>query len=210
LPGAAVHEIDAPHDEPSTAETLGWMGFGFVTGFFAHESGHLVTNLMLGNTPHITYITVDGFIPFVAIEPRIGCSGDTCYKDDGSIFGAGRHGRFAIVSAGFHVQHITDELILQLHPNLKDEDHPFLKGMLAFNTLVSVMYAVAAVTGAESVDGDVAGESQSSHVPKAVLAGLLVLPAGLDIYRYFRPGSSWAPWASIGAKAAGFGLIFTF
>jgi hypothetical protein len=205
-----LHEIDAAREEPSLAATVGWIGAGFVSAFFAHEMGHVVANLALGNVPHFTYVTVDGFFPFLAIEPHLSCKGDVCVKEDGTPFGAGRHGRFAIVSAGFEVQHLTDELILQLHPNLRDEDRPFMKGMLAFNTLVSALYAVAALTGAEGDNGDLGGEAMSSHLPKSVLAALLLVPAGLDIYRYLRPTSSWAPWASMGCKAGYVGLTFTF
>ncbi len=205
-----AHELGLPPESASLPATLGWLAFGFVTGFVAHESGHIVANLMLSNVPHIVFVKVDGFIPFVAIEPRIYCTGDTCVNADGKPFSAGRHGKFEIVSAGFQVQHLTDEILLQLHPDLRDESAPYLKGLLAFNTLVSVMYALAAWTGTEGVDGDVAGQASVSKVPKSVLAGFLMVPAGLDIYRYYVPSSKWAPWASIGAKAGYVGLTFTF
>ena len=50
-----------------------------------------------------------------------------------------------ISSAGFWVQHGTNEWLLTRRPNLRRERAPFAKGVLAFNVLASMAYAGAAL-----------------------------------------------------------------
>jgi hypothetical protein len=191
------------------ARSFGLFAAGALTGFFAHEGGHLLANLVMGNVPQIQPIWGFGFIPFFTIAPRIGCYGDTCYKHDGSEFWAGPRGKFAITSAGFNVQHITDEILLTRTPYLRYRVAPFQKGLLAFNVLLSIGYATAAITRIENPQGDLSRSAELIGMPPEVYAAMLLLPAGLDIYRYFRPDSRWAPWVSRGGKLAVFGLTFT-
>jgi hypothetical protein len=201
-----------PPAQPQTnwARTLGLGAAGALSAFVLHESGHLVANLMLGNVPKFSGTRVFGFIPFVVILPRIGCAGDHCTKHNGETFGPGRNGVFFIATAGFHVQNVTDEVLLTLHPDLMARDAPFQKGMLAFNVFLSTMYAVGAYTGLEDPHGDLAGAARRSGFHEAWLATVVLAPAVLDTYRYFVPSSRWAPWASRASKATLFGLTFVF
>jgi hypothetical protein len=207
-PGRAQVASEPPS---STARTLGLGSLGFVTGFLAHESGHLAANLMLGNVPAFEGLMVFGFIPFFAITPRINCYGDECTKHDGERFAAGHRGKYAIVSAGYNVQHLTDEVLLTRRPGLRFEDAPYQKGVLAFNVFLSCMYAFAALTGLQDPHGDMAGMARLSNVHHVPLAFALLAPAALDTFRYFVPGSQrWSAWVSRGTKLAFVGLNFTF
>jgi hypothetical protein len=199
---------DAPQRKApsSVSRTLGLGTLGFVTGFLAHEAGHVVTNLMLGNVPEFEGFLVWGFLPFFAIAPQIDCVGGVCTKRSGEPFEAGPRGKYAIVSAGYNVQHVTDEILLSRRPNLRYQDAPFHKGLLAFNIFLSGMYAVGSLTGIQDPHGDLAGMTRASGFHHVALSLLLLTPAGLDTYRYFVPDSRWAPWVSRGAKATFIGL----
>ncbi len=189
--------------------TFGKFVAGALTGFFAHEGGHLLANLFQGNVPRLQGLWGLGFIPFFTIAPRIGCYDGTCYKNDGSEFWAGPRGKFGITSAGFNVQHITDEIMLSRNPRLRYQVAPFQKGLLAFNTLLSIAYAATAITRIENAEGDLSSSAKLIGIPREVYATMLLIPAGLDLYRYFVPDSRWAPWVSRTGKLAVFGLVFS-
>jgi hypothetical protein len=188
--------------------SFGWFAAGAVSGFLLHEAGHLFGNLVQGNVPQFQGILGFGFIPFFTIAPRIYCEDDKCYKHDGSEFWSGPRGKFAITSAGYNVQHLTDEIMLSRTPELRYRVAPFRKGLLAFNILLSVGYATAAITGIENPQGDLSRSAELIGFHPAYYATMLLIPAFLDTYRYFRPGSSWAPWISRTGKAAVVGLMF--
>jgi hypothetical protein len=181
---------------------------GIVTGFLAHEAGHILANLVQGNVPHFIGIWGWGFIPFFTVAPRITCVEGHCTKHDGSPFHTGVGGKAAITSAGFNVQHITDEFLLSFEPRLRYRVAPFRKGLLAFNILLSVGYAISAMTRIENMEGDVSGTARMIGVPREAYAGVLLAIAGLDTYRYFVPDSRWAPWVSRAGKVAFLGVVF--
>lgn len=190
------------------AGSIALFAAGALTGFLAHESGHLAMNLALGNTPTLDYISVFGFIPFFSIDPQLHCDGTRCVKADNTPLKFGEAGKYTIVTAGFDVQHLTTELLLSLEPELRFEHAPFRKGLLAFDLLLSAGYALASVAGVESVYGDVHNANDASGLPRVVFAAVLLAPAVIDAYRYFRPKSTWAPWASRAAKLGMIGISF--
>jgi hypothetical protein len=51
---------------------------------------------------------------------------------------------YVISSAGFWFQHAVSEAILTTHPRLRDEDRPFMKGIVIFHLGTSAIYSVAA------------------------------------------------------------------
>lgn len=108
------------------------------------------------------------------------------------------------------MQHLIDELVLSLTPDLRARDAPFRKGMLAFGVATSVMYAFAAILGVEDSHGDLSGAASMVRVDERLLAIGLLVPAALDTYRYFVPDSRWAPWVSRAAKTGLVGMAFTF
>jgi hypothetical protein len=195
----------------SRLRTVGRGLAGFATGFFAHEAGHLVTNVMLGNVPQIQGFFVWGFIPFFAIAPRIDCVHGKCTKWNGENFGPGPRGKYAIVSAGYEVQHISDEIILSRAPNIRAEYAPYRKGILLFNVFLSCMYAAASLTGTQDPHGDLAGMTRASGYDHVFLSAALLLPAVLDTVRYALPRTSrWSAWASRGSKLLFVGINVSF
>jgi hypothetical protein len=204
-----------PHDPEATIldirdlRSFGIFAAGALTGFFAHEAGHVFVNLILGNVPTIQPIWGFGFIPFFAIAPNIDCGNKHhCVRDDGSAFSPGWRGKVAITSAGFNVQHITDEIMLTRNPTLRHQVAPYRKGLLAFNTLLSLGYATAAIARIENPEGDISSTAALMGIPRELYASMLVIPAAMDIYRYFVPDSRWAPWVSRSGKLAVFGVMF--
>jgi hypothetical protein len=185
---------------------------GAVTAFSLHEGGHLVANLAYGNTPHLEPVSFAGFIPFFSITSDITCRGDRCtYPVAGgsASFGGGRRGLFTILMAGFHAQHVSDELILSLNPALRYEEAPYRKGMLAFNTLTSIGYVAANWVGLEPEKGDLYGAYAMTGAPRHVVNSILLGVAVLDLARYAFPGVRWLAWASRAAKLGLVGVTFT-
>jgi hypothetical protein len=205
-----IYAAESGKEPPRLFETLVLGAAGALSGFLLHESGHVLANLILGNTPHVHGMWVHDVVPFFVISPDLHCRGDRCVKRDGEPLRSGIHGEFLIVTAGFTVQHLTDEILLSLDPNLRERYAPFTQGLLAFNVLLTVMYAVSAYTGLEDPHGDMTGAARCLRVGDAWVATALLLPAALDAYRYFVPSARWAAWTSRAAKAGLFGVSFVF
>jgi hypothetical protein len=163
---------------------------GAAAAFGAHEMGHVITDVAFGVSPGLAKVSFGG-IPFFAIthEPVSPVR------------------EFAISSAGFWVQHATDELLLAKNPNLRDRHAPFLKGMLAFNVLASVAYAGAAFARAGPPERDTNGMALSADVPEPLIGALILAPAICDGWRYYAPDATWAKWSSRAVKIAGAMLV---
>ena len=186
---AAIDETDRP-EESSTVSTLKFLaGAGLALG--AHESGHLVFDVAFGAEPHLIKVDFGG-VPFFAVAHKAGVS---------------PRREFAISSAGFWVQHGTDEWLLVRHPDLRNERAPFLKGVLAFNILTSVGYSFAAFAKAGPYERDTRGMGDAIGVDERGIGALILAPAVLDAYRYYRPRSAVAKWLSRAVKAGGVLLI---
>ena len=163
---------------------------GAVTGFAAHEAGHVLFDVVFDADPGIKRVSF-WEIPFFAIthEP-------VSPKQE-----------FAIASAGFWVQHGTSELLLTRRPNLRGEHAPFAKGMLAWNVLASAVYSGAAFARVGPPERDTRGMAVSLGVPEPWIGALILTPAVLDTIRYMRPQARWARWTSRGAKVAAVLLV---
>src|SRR5689334_13049653 len=109
-----------PSNEHRAASIASFLG-GAAVGLGAHEAGHLVFDGIFGAHPGVKGVSFHG-IPFFAIT------------HDG---GLSPRREFTIDSAGFWVQHATNEIILTRHPNVRDTGSPFVKGLFAFNVLAS-------------------------------------------------------------------------
>jgi hypothetical protein len=196
------------------ADDIGWQDVALFTGgvataLVAHEAGHGLANLALGNVPHLESVQFLGVVPFFAIAPDIECRAGSCFRRDGSAFGPGRPGLLLILLAGFDVQHATDEALLTLDPRLRESHAPFRTGLLAFNTLTSVAYAVANLAGIEPSAGDLAGAVRDARASRAVLSLSLLGIAGLDLGRWAVPDLAWLAWASRAAKVLFLGMPLT-
>ncbi len=114
---------------------------------------------------------------------------------------------FTISSVGFWTQHVGSELILGSHPRLRHEDRPFLKGMLAFNVVVSAGYATAAFARAGPEERDTRGIATMAGIPEPAAGAMILAPAVLDAMGYYAPDCAWVRWASRAAKVAGVLLV---
>jgi hypothetical protein len=204
-PRAATAEPTPPRFTwRSTAISAG----GAVTALAAHESCHIITNLALGNRPGFQSVTFAGFIPYFAITPSIHCRGENCFKSNGQSFAPGRPGLYTIVSAGIQCQQYEDEVILTRRPGLRMENAPFRKGMLAFNTLLSIGYVLTNWIGVEPTDGDIQGIHRDGGAPRLLLSSMIFGIAAVDIARYYYPRARWLAWLNRAAKLSVTGIAF--
>jgi hypothetical protein len=183
----AVGQPAAPPDAPGEhrASTVGSFLLGGAVALGAHESGHLLFDGLFDAHPGISRVSFHG-VPFFAITHDSGLP---------------HRKEFVIDSAGFWVQHVTNEWILHRHPNLQAEHQPLLKGMFAFNVLASAAYAGAGFARTGPVERDTRGMADAVRLKEPIIAALILVPAILDGVRYVHPEARWAAWSSRGVKA---------
>lgn len=194
-PYFAASAAQARQDEPPrpvnrTAAVSGFLG-GIVVGLAAHEGGHLLFNVVFDAEPGIKRVEFHG-IPFFAITHRSDLP---------------RREEFVISSAGFWVQHATNEWLLTTRPNLRREQAPFAKGVFAFNVGASAMYSVAALARIGPPERDTRGMATSARIDERWIGALVLAPAILDSWRYLDPDSRWAVWLSRAAKVGAVLLV---
>jgi hypothetical protein len=162
---------------------------GAAAALAVHETGHATTAAVLGANPRFGKTSGSAF-SFFAI-----------HHDPVS-----RGQEFVISSAGFWFQQAASEAILTTHPQLRHEDRPFMKGMIFFHLGTSAVYSVAAFARIGPDQRDTRGMAVSlgeDGVPEPAIGALILAPAVFDAYRYWKPGSKWAPWTARAAKLAG-------
>jgi hypothetical protein len=173
-----------PDDSPSTGKQVASFLTGAALGLAAHEAGHVIANFAFGEKPGLDKVDFHG-IPFFAITHRSGLP---------------LHEEFIISSAGFWVQHAENEWLLTRRPDLRSQQAPMKKGLLAFNVLASVAYAGAAFAKTGPAERDTRGMAASARVDERWIGALVLAPALLDAWRYYHPDTKWATWASRGVK----------
>jgi hypothetical protein len=178
-----------PPTPPSTGKQAVLFLGGGAIGLAAHEAGHVIADFAFGEKPGLQKVDFHG-LPFFAITHR-----------------SGRPAReeFVISSAGFWVQHATNEWLLTRRPQLKSEQAPLTKGVFAFNVLASVAYAGAAFAKTGPTERDTRGMAASARIDERWIGALILAPALLDGWRYYHPNAKWAAWSSRGVKL---GLVF--
>src|SRR2546425_10303481 len=164
---------------------------GGVLALGMHEGGHLVFDVAFDADPRITHVQFGPF-PFFAISHR----GDLSPRRE-----------FTISSAGFWVQEATNEWLLTRRPSLRDEHAWGVKGVLAFNVLNSVGYALVAFAKAGPAERDTRGMADSIRVAERAGGAIILTPAVLDAYRYFKRGARWATWTSRAVKIGAVALV---
>lgn len=157
---------------------------GGALGLAAHEGGHFVFDVLFDADPRLKRVDFHG-IPFFAITHRPDLP---------------RRKAFVIASAGFWVQHAGSEWILTRRPRLRHERAPLAKGILAFNVLASTAYAGAAFARTGPAERDTRGMADSSRIDERWIGALVLTPAVLDAWRYYRPDTPWMKWASRAMK----------
>jgi hypothetical protein len=164
---------------------------GGALGLAIHEGGHLIFDAVFDADPTIKGVTFGPF-PFFAITHRSDVS---------------PRREFAISSAGFWMQELSSEWLLTKHPDLRDTSAPVSKGLLAFNVLNSVGYAIVAFARAGPYERDTRGMADSIGVDERAIGAVILAPAIFDAIRYFKPEARWAKWASRAAKVGSVMLI---
>lgn len=166
---------------------------GAALGLVAHEGGHLLFNVMFDADPGVRRVEFHG-IPFFALTHRSGLSPKR---------------EFTISSAGFWVQHATNEWLLTRRPRLRDERAPLLKGLFAFNVLASAAYSGAAFAKDGPSERDTRGMAVSLPADERWMGALILAPAVLDTWRYFDPEARVPVWLSRAVKVGAVLLVFT-
>ena len=165
---------------------------GFAVGLAAHESGHLLFDVVFDADPGVKRVEYHG-IPFFAITHKAGLP---------------HRQELVISSAGFWVQHATNEWLLTRQPNLRRQGSAFTKGVFTFNVAASAMYSVAAFAKTGPAERDTRGMATAARVNEGWIGALILAPAVLDTWRYFDPDAKWPVWVSRAAKAGAVLLIF--
>jgi hypothetical protein len=200
IPAAAQDTSAAPSAQPNEHRAVDTVKFlaGAALALGLHESGHFVFDVAFDAHPRLGGVHFGPF-PFFAVT------------HDSNL--PPRH-EFTISSAGFWVQEATDEWLLtrswcraDLQPcPLRGDRAWFAKGMLAFNVLNSVGYALVAFARAGPAERDTRGMA-TIGVDERAIGAIVVAPAALDAYRYLKPDARWAVWASRAAKAGAVLLV---
>ena len=164
---------------------------GATVGLVAHEGGHFAFDVIFDADPRFKRIDYLG-IPFFALTHRPDLS---------------PRREFAISSAGFWVQHATNEWILTRRPRLRDERARFTQGVLAFNVGASVAYSVAAFSRTGPAERDTRGMAASARLDEPWIGAIVLAPAVLDAWRYLHPDAKWAIWTSRAVKVGSVLLV---
>lgn len=109
----------------------GWLLTGAATGFILHEGAHALMAESLGFDARLE--SRGKPIPFVVVRYDLvlkkDVNGHIRYTDkEGNPISNGAQKQYAIASAGINSQNITSEIILTLHPDLREERRPFFEG----------------------------------------------------------------------------------
>ena len=171
-----------------------WFLLGAGVGLALHEGAHLAMDYALDTKPTVVPVSLGPF-PFFAITP-------TAIHN--------QQERYVIASAGFLMQDLYSETILQLDPRIREHHRPMLKGMLALHVLLTTGYAITGFAGIGPAQSDVNTLSRALAIPPWAVGLLLIGPAACDAYRYFVPHSRWAPWISLAGKGTLLGLVATY
>lgn len=177
--------------EEGRAAWIGRFLLGGAAGLGLHEGGHVLFDGVFGVRPVLKKVDFGG-IPFVAISHRAGLP---------------PRREFTITSAGFWMQHLSSEIIFARHPRLHDQRAPVVKGILVFNVLASIAYGGAALAKAGPAERDTRAMADALGVNEAWVGVLVLVPAGLDAWRYFHPEARWAKWLSRGVKVGSVLLV---
>lgn len=172
-------------------ERFGKVILGGFVGLGLHEGGHLVANWAFEEKVKVKKVDYKG-IPFFALSHAPDLS---------------PRREYVVSSAGFWAQYLFSEQILTHHPNLKDEQSPFRKGMLTFHVVTSLIYSGAAFGRTGPVERDTRGMATSRRINERWIGAMVLAPALLDMYRYFNPDARWATWTSRGVKMGSVVLV---
>jgi len=189
---ASAQEVTATPAQPDAHPVSDAVEFlaGGAVAFVVHEGGHLFFDTLFDAKPYVTTVHF-GPIPFFAVTHET----------------ATPRQEFIISSAGFRTQEATSEWLLTSRPGIRGEHAPFAKGVLAFDVLTSIGYGAVGMFEAGPVERDTRGMASAIGVDERIIGAIVMAPALLDAYRYVRPESRWAVWASRTVKTGSVLLV---
>ena len=162
----------------------GGMLFGAALGLAAHEAGHVAANALYGSDMFVKKVDTVG-IPFFAIAHRK----QLLPRQE-----------VVVASAGLWVQSALSEWVLTRAPRLRHRSAPIRKGVIGFHAVTSALYGVAGLAGVGPMERDTRGMAARGAISERWIGVAVLAPGLLDTYRYYRPSSTWAKWASRIAK----------
>jgi hypothetical protein len=177
--GTAAPSDSSPSTRESAGDAVRFLG-GAALAFTIHEGGHLLFDTIFDAQPEVQSVQF-GPLPFFAIVPTRPLESRQLY---------------AISAAGLWTQALTSEVILARHPDLRREHAPLEKGVLAFNVLTSVGYAMVAIAQTGPAERDTLSMARGLGVNERAVGALVLAPALLNAYRYYRPDATWARWTA--------------
>ena len=186
----------APPPEANFRRWQDWLWFaaGAASGFVVHEVSHLSMDLFLGKSVKVEKTRLGPF-PFFSLTACCNLSRDE---------------EWMIASAGFVSQQMSSELILGLAPRLRAQRQAYLKGVLMFDILLSLGYAITGFANIGPPQSDVMTMARGMGVHPWKVGLMLTVPAVVDLVRYFAPEMTWAPWVSIQSKLVVAGAFLAF
>jgi hypothetical protein len=180
---AAAQDDDSLQGVNRTAAVGSFLG-GLAVGLIAHEGAHVFFDVIFDADPGVKRIEYHG-IPFFAITHQAGLP---------------HRQELVISSAGFWVQHATNEWLLTRRPHLRRDGSAFATGLFTFNIGASAMYSVAAFAKTGPLERDTRGIASSARMDERWVGAFVLAPAVLDTWRYFDPNARWPVWLSRAAK----------
>ena len=177
-------EAQPNNDAPAGKGVASFLAGGAL-GLGAHEAGHLLANVALGEKPGLRKVDFHG-IPFFAITHRSGLA---------------PRREFVISSAGFWVQHAENEWLLDRRPQPAARARAARERASSPSTCSRRWPTPAPHSrGQARRSATRAGWRAPPAIDERWIGALVLAPAVLDAWRYFHPDAKWAAWTSRGVK----------
>ena len=107
------------------------------------------------------------------------------YRDEyGQLISHGRRDHAFLAYSGIFTMNITNEVLLTRHPDLIDRDRPFQKGMFFSNIFIPLFYTFK---GYDDPNSDLLLVQRSTGLDRWQVNAMVIVPAALDVYRYYHP-----------------------
>lgn len=160
---------------------------GFVSGYLAHEAGHVIV------------ATAKGY--------DVDLDGVSIIYPDAQMSDADR---LQVSSAGFQAQWLTTEasFLYRSRKELSPTSDNFTAGLISSHLVITAAYLTVL---RDHPQGDTYAMSEATDLSTGQIAALLAVPAVLDTWRLFGEDvPKWVPALSVGYKGAGFVAIWTY
>lgn len=145
-----------------------------VAGVSALFALHLNEDQLLPLLPDVTY-------DFHGVQTP---SGMEYVDENGQPVSHGRRDHALLAYSGILFMNLSNEILLTRHPNLIDEDRPFLKGMFFSDIVIPAFYTFQ---GYADDNSDLLLLQRDLGYDRWAVNAIVLVPAALDLYRYYHP-----------------------